>query len=122
MKIRIRGNSIRIRLMQGEVKRLLEEGIVTEIVQFPGNETFTYSLSISPSFNVKFQGNHMHVSVPKKETDAWIKSTEDLTISHLFELENGDSLRLMVEKDLACLTARQGEDDSDAFPNPKKEC
>jgi hypothetical protein len=31
-------------------------------------------------------------------------------------------LRVLVEKDYACLTERPHEDDADAFPNPNKSC
>jgi hypothetical protein len=31
-------------------------------------------------------------------------------------------LRIVVEKDFACLTAREGEDESDNFPNPNPTC
>ena len=33
---------------------------------------------------------------------------------------NGEGLRVLVEKDFPCLTARPNEDDSDAFPWPEK--
>jgi hypothetical protein len=31
-------------------------------------------------------------------------------------------LRIVVEKDFACLTAREGEDESDNFANPNATC
>ncbi|MGH8167708.1 MAG: DUF7009 family protein [Woeseiaceae bacterium] len=31
---------------------------------------------------------------------------------------DGDELSILVEKDFACLAPREGEDDSDKFPNP----
>jgi hypothetical protein len=33
-----------------------------------------------------------------------------------------ERLRILVEKDWACLTARDGEEDVDAFPNPNVSC
>ena len=35
---------------------------------------------------------------------------------------DGVVLRVLVEKDFACLTVREGEDDEDAFPNPHESC
>ncbi|WP_436515634.1 DUF7009 family protein [Ekhidna sp. To15] len=122
MKLRIRGNSIRIRLMQREVKQLAEEGLVTEEVNFPGGSKFIYSLKVASEFSASLSENHMQLFIPQQETMAWIASDEDLSLVESITLENGTSLKLMVEKDLACLTVRDGEDDSDAFPNPKKEC
>jgi hypothetical protein len=31
-------------------------------------------------------------------------------------------LRIVIEKDFACLTVREGEDESDNFPNPNPRC
>jgi hypothetical protein len=33
-------------------------------------------------------------------------------------LDDGAKLTILVEKDFACLTPREGEDESDMFPNP----
>ena len=41
----------------------------------------------------------------------------NLSVSEL-ALEDGDSLKILVEKDFACLVAREGEDESDMFPHP----
>ncbi|MEO9483919.1 MAG: hypothetical protein ABJG47_10755 [Ekhidna sp.] len=122
MKLRIRGNSIRIRLMQGEVKQFAEEGLVSETVEFPGNVAFTYSLKVSAGFEASFQDSHMEFCIPKNEANPWIASNEDLALTASFDLVNGNALKLLVEKDLACLTVRDGEDESDAFPNPKSNC
>jgi hypothetical protein len=35
---------------------------------------------------------------------------------------DGKTLRILVEKDFACLTKPPHEDDADAFPNPNKSC
>lgn len=122
MKLRIRGNSIRIRLMQREVKQLSEEGMVTEEVHFPGGAKFVYSLKVSSAFAASLGDKSMELSIPESETNPWIASNEDLSLTASFPVSDGESLKLMVEKDLACLTVRDGEDDSDAFPNPNKGC
>jgi len=34
-------------------------------------------------------------------------------------LDEGDQLSILVEKDFACLAPREGEDETDMYPNPK---
>jgi hypothetical protein len=45
-------------------------------------------------------------------------STEKAGFETQQEIGNGKSLRILVEKDFACLERRDGEDESDAFPHP----
>ena len=37
---------------------------------------------------------------------------------HDQDVGGDEPLRILVEKDFACLVEREGEDDSDAFPHP----
>ncbi len=34
------------------------------------------------------------------------------------DVDDGDSLKILVEKDFACLAPREGEDESDMYPHP----
>jgi hypothetical protein len=47
----------------------------------------------------------------------WAES-EKVSISSEQNLDDGEQLRILVEKDFACLAPRDGEDESDMFPNP----
>ncbi len=121
MKLRIRGNSIRLRLTKSEVNQLGSIGKVDEVVNFgPANPTFGYQLRTSTMMETagaKFENNMLCIEVPKSEADTWINS--DLVgIESVQHVGGGKSLRILVEKDYACLSPRTNEDESDVFPNP----
>ena len=48
-----------------------------------------------------------------------LATTEQVSIDDQQVLVDGDKLRVIVEKDFACLTPRDGEDESDMYPHPK---
>ena len=50
----------------------------------------------------------------------WANSDEVSLLAHQ-ENNSMNALRLLIEKDFACLITREGEDDSDAYPNPINE-
>lgn len=117
MKLRIKGNSIRLRMTQSEVARLAAEGSVREAVEF-GDKTFGYeirSLDRVNTVNADLSGNSIVVSVPAAQVSEWA-DTDAVSIEH----EGIPSV--LIEKDFACLSERKNEDDSDAFPNPRDEC
>jgi hypothetical protein len=55
----------------------------------------------------------VEVRVPVDVARAWTDG-EEVGI----ESAAGATPRILVEKDFACLSPREGEDDGDAFPNP----
>ena len=49
----------------------------------------------------------------------WVDSDE-VSISSEQQLDQGGLLKILVEKDFACLAPREGEDESDMFPHPQQ--
>ena len=47
----------------------------------------------------------------------WAES-ENVSIASEQLLDDGGQLKILVEKDFACLAPREGEDESDMFPHP----
>jgi|SRR5687767_12134428 hypothetical protein len=118
MKLRLRGNSIRLRLTQSEVSRFRAEGKIEERVRFGDNEPdFVYALEIGPGNSpaAKFEGGAMRVFISEKHARGWIESEQNA-----IESPEGISPRVLIEKDFACLEIRPGENDKDAFPTPRK--
>ncbi len=120
MKLRLRGNSIRIRLMQKEVEDLMNAHSIDETVELASG-SFCYKLVISDSFNAIFEVGHLVVSIPADVAEAW-NSTDEVCIDHFLDLRGDKQLRILVEKDLKCNEIRPHEDDSDAFTYPNKSC
>ena len=120
MKLRIRDNSIRIRLMQSEVHELQTNGEVTSFIEFPNQSSMYYSVKIGSDYHAQFEENHITVLISEEESKKWFASEKELSLSSNIKLSSGKTLKILVEKDLACLMVREDEDDSDAFPNPKQ--
>ncbi len=117
MKLRIRGNSIRLRLTQSDVARLATEGRVEEATEFRSG-TLKYAIVATSDGHVKaeFEDNAITVSVPENSIAAWADS-EQVGIDGMHSIPDGE-LQIQIEKDFACLKPRAGEDDADTFTNP----
>lgn len=125
MKLRIKGNSIRIRLMQSEVYDLDEKGFVKEITEFGLSEEQTFSYLIEKNetnnkISANFNSNQIQISIPTETVSKWAK-TDQVGIKHQISISDNKTLDLLIEKDFKCLTVRENEDESDAFPNPLEE-
>lgn len=121
VKLRIRDNAIRLRLMRGEVDTLRNDGLVSAQTGFPGGRTFSYVVESSPA-SVKpaafFSDNVVTVRIPETTVLAWATS-EQVSIEGEQVLDDGETLSLLVEKDFVCLAPREGEDESDMYPHPE---
>ncbi len=118
MKLRIRGDSIRLRLTRQEVVALGESGEVAERTHFADGIFLEYRLRSDSESNAcvaVFHDNVLTVSVAAELAARWVHS-EEVAVG----CEDSGPLRILIEKDFACLSERQGEDDSDAFPHPPK--
>ena len=107
--------------MRGEVETLQKEGLVAASTAFPGGRTFRYIVESSPaSVNPAafFSDNEIIVRLPETTVLAWA-TTEQVSITGEQVLDDGDLLKVLVEKDFVCLTGRDDEDESDMFPHPE---
>lgn len=122
MKLRIRGNSVRVRLGESEVARLASEGRVEETTPFaaaPGQQ-LTYVVSASTSarqISAAIRGQTISIEIPEVLCRTWAASNQ-VSLHAEQPIENGSPLAILVEKDFKCLEPRHDEDESDAFPNP----
>ena len=122
MKLRIRDNSIRLRLTQTEVDTVSSEGMVRARVSLPRGAGLDYVLessALTEHPSAKFSDGALTVMLPETDVMQWA-STEQVSIAAKEALDDGDSLEILVEKDFACLAPREGEDESDMFPHPQE--
>jgi len=122
MKLRIKGNSIRLRVSRSELAMLAETGRVEDAIQFaPGDEhRLAYSLQASPEvkkFSVRHTPREITVMIPAAEAEAWW-DTDRVGLEGEQRVGGDQTLAILVEKDFACFQPRPGEDAADAFPNP----
>lgn len=120
VKLRIRADTLRLRLTRGEVERLRETGEVSETTHFGPGRALTYALVVADIDDpiATFADDRVAVRLPTALAHAWTDS-EQVGIAHDQPLDEGRALALLIEKDFQCLAPREGEDDSDAFPHPE---
>ncbi len=123
MKLRIRGNSVRFRLQQAEVRCLLERGHIEEHTRLGASpeQRLTYRVELSDEArtpSVSFCGSRISLTLPRPAARMWAEG-DGLALEEAQPIGEGDILRILLEKDLSCLVHRLGEDDADAFPNPQ---
>lgn len=119
MKLRIKGNSIRLRLSQTEVKNFGVNGTCIDRISFGSNQLI-YSLEMSENaaISVTFSDQHIRVLVPAAVGKSWVEDNTQVGFDHESVTGEETPLYVLVEKDFACLADRPREDESDNFPNP----
>ena len=122
MKLRIRGNSLRVRLLRGEVRRLVETGVVEERTEIgPGGRGFGYAVRVddaTPGVSASFTGDQIIIRLSRTVARDWAAS-ERVGIEASQPTPGGDALRILIEKDFECLNAPPHESQDDAYPHPK---
>jgi uncharacterized protein DUF7009 len=121
MKLRIKGESLRLRVSRSDLERLMQESRIDETIHFGSlpNEKWTYALELGAkegALSIRYAANEVAVILSNSEAKNWVDTD---AVGVYGEVEGGaGSLELIVEKDFACLDRQDGED-ADAFPNPK---
>ena len=119
MKLRIRGNSIRLRLTQAELAALLASGAVEDCVAFPSGESLRYRLeSGAESAAAELGARGILARFPADAVRRWAQP-DQVSLQAEQPLDGGDSLKLLDEKDFRCLSPREDDDGADLFPNPE---
>ena len=120
MKLRIRDNSVRLRLTRGEVDAVQETGVIRSQTGFPGGREFRYCVESSPASVNRaafFSDNEINIRLPEPMVLAWA-TTDQVSMQGEQVLDDGSKLQILVEKDFACLAPRDGENESDMFAHP----
>lgn len=123
MKLRIRGNSLRLRLTRPEVDAFGRTGRVSDRIVLAPGRPFSYTLRRAAdcaAIEARLLESGVEVRVPAAAAARWTGS-DDVSLS--VQQNNGEDggLGILIEKDFACLVDREGEDDRDAYPNPRAE-
>src|SRR5580765_759122 len=118
MKLRIKGNSIRLRLLRSEVERFIATGSISDATHFGtnGSPVLRYSLVSSPSsasVRSRFENGEIIIEIPANEAGRWAASNE-VSLKAEQPIEDGN-LALLIEKDFVCLDRPDDPEREDAF-------
>lgn len=122
MKLRIRDNSIRLRLSKTEVAAISDKGHVEAYTQI-GPNRFGYALirvDDADSLTASYMDNCLTVFIPERFTRDWPKN-DVVGFDARIPLPGEAHLYILVEKDFACIDETT-EDQGDMYPNPNQTC
>lgn len=114
MKLRIQGNSLRLRLTQKDVAQVRNCGLVESHIEFAPGHSLSYLLEGSPivrTMSATFDGRVIRVTIPIHELTDWVESDQ---IG--LETQSQTGVQLLIEKDFKCLH-RPLDQEADAYPH-----
>ncbi len=124
MKIRIKANTIRLRLTQSEVDQFAQDGYVASTLRFDAQHSLTYALARKAEatrVQANFEDHTITIEVPLEVASTWTDTNQVGFQSSAAPVDTGseeDPIFVLVEKDFQCLHKRPHEDEKDNFPNP----
>ena len=125
MKLRIKGNSMRLRVSRSELARLLNGERIEDTIHFSAAATdshLTYGLQFiaqTAPISVEWEPQSATVLLSEEQMTCWAMETQ-VGIYATVDLGLNGLLDVLVEKDFACLD-RSDEENSDTFANPESE-
>ena len=125
MKLRLRQNSLRLRLQRSEVRTLIERGAVIDETCF-GAAALRCSIerdATLATLRADLEPNLVRIRVPEAQALRWAESDQVGMLAE--QATPAGPLVILIEKDFQCLQPRDPalrEDDTDAFPNPNPAC
>jgi hypothetical protein len=117
MKLRIHGNSLRLRLNQAEVAQFSKTGFFEDSVQFAPGASLCYTLEACGQLataQALYQNGSIRIQIPRADADQWI-TTDRVSVAAEQPLSGGQPLSILIEKDFQCV---HGEPEPHAYPNP----
>lgn len=100
MKLRIQGNSLRLRLSVAESRALAADGQLEESVTFGPDRRLSYGIRVVPglAWDVRYDDRQLMVLLPAALAADWL-STGRVAVEERLVLSEGEPLRLLLEKD-----------------------
>lgn len=125
MKLRIKGDSLRLRLLKSEVASLRETGEIEDAISFGPGETekLVYKISAEEEaveVGIDYRHGGLKIVLPASLAADWADG-EEVGISATSP--NGSGLvSILVEKDFVCIDREDDPDRHDAYPHPEAKC
>ncbi len=113
MKLRVHGNSIRLRLRKSEIDRFAAEGLLEESLRI-GAGRLGYRLERFDGTEVQadFDSGVVRIYVPAPIADAWV-NTDEVGI-----YATTPTVEVLLEKEFR-RTSQKSQFDEDLYPNPR---
>jgi hypothetical protein len=121
VKLRIRGNTLRLRVSKSELAAVQKRGSVQDAIRFGPGAQLVYRLEVAADdrFGAEFADDSIIVRAPQTAVAKWGRDDE-VSMRGKQRIGRGKTLAILVEKDFECLKPRVGDDATDLFVNPTK--
>jgi hypothetical protein len=121
MKLRIKGNSLRLRVSRSELEHFLAGSRIEETIHFAAasQAKLIYALESTlqaSAVRVRYRPQEVTVILSDEQARIWGKDSE-VGVYTSVDIGSTGSLEVIIEKDFACLD-RSDEDNGDTFDNP----
>jgi hypothetical protein len=126
MKLRLRGNSIRVRLDRRDTSILIDRGSIEDGFRLGPGVGFSYAVELGSAPREQPQASYadgrLTIRIDPKDAEEWLAG-DRVGFDHEQEVDGG-VVRVVLEKDFACIDRPAGEevDDAYAFANPSAAC
>lgn len=128
MKLRVKDNSIRFRLLRTEVHTLAEEGKIASNTLLSANDPagrLCYSIEHGSQYKMiaaELDGLSIRITAPTDDMVRWAKDNSVIGLYAEQKVYGDEMLHITLEKDFACID-RSDADNADTFENPNaKNC
>ena len=111
MKIRIKGNTIRVRCTNDEISKIASGETVVNTTVFSPIDRMVFSISpwnskyigiyYAPNFGAELKSSTTHISIPSELLISWTPNSE-LSIEGVVENGLEPGLKILIEVDLPC--------------------
>ncbi|HYL78318.1 MAG TPA: hypothetical protein VEU96_29275 [Bryobacteraceae bacterium] len=118
MKLRLHGNSVRLRLNQAEVAQFSKTGYVEEVIDFGAGASLSYvleSTSNAEALGAGYRNGQLRIQIPAGVGHDWV-TTDRVGVTGEQALAGGKQLSILIEKDFKCV--HRDDPEPDAYPNP----
>ncbi len=121
MKLRLKENTLRIRLSMNEVETLVGTSKISSRTTFPGSNFLETKISLKEILQaqVYFENGCIDIALPQNMVHEW-QINDQVGFQWSVSLDDGNQLSMLIEKDFRCLTGRPGEDEAGLYPNPNE--
>jgi hypothetical protein len=103
MKLRLRGNSIRVRLDRSDIERLNDEGRVDDAVRFGPGLAFSYAVEMGPAPHeyprASYVAGRLLIRIDPEDAEDWLAG-DRVGFDHQQPVDGG-VVRVLLEKDFA---------------------
>jgi hypothetical protein len=121
MKLRIKGDSLRLRVSRSELDSFLQGEAIAATIHFSPEPDAALTYCLEPAAHgeptrVHYGTGRIAVLLSEEDRRTWSETNQAGVYARL-EIGRENPLELIVEKDYACLD-RSDEDNTDTFENP----